>query len=359
VSKASDFFGQFLSDNRSLLGLDLGSRMIKGVELTREGGKVKVSACFAREAPDPATRKEVLQDLLAGAGLRTRRVATAVSGRTVTVRYIALPVATDDELKSALPLEADKYIPYDVEEVYLDGQRLPLEQEQEEGKEGKKAGAKESKVLMVAAKKGLVHDQVALIESVKLLPVLVDVDAFALGNAFIFSHGDRYNPAEVMALIDIGAAKTNVSILRGGVALFTREFYRAGDDLTDAVAKRLGGEKEAAEEIKRKPDVRLQEVLEATRNVVEDIGNEIRLSFDYFESQFEAMEVSQAYLSGGGALFANLREDLETLVQRPVAFWKATEGVELAEGVDPLPMDAFPQQMAIALGLAARLGTGV
>ncbi|MBI4576457.1 MAG: type IV pilus assembly protein PilM [Planctomycetes bacterium] len=335
-----------MAPNRSLIGLDLGSREVKAIELTstREGDVV---TAFARrsvqEGQDP---RGVLPDLLRTGGFRARRVATAVSGRSVIVRYISVARMDDEDLKVRLPSEADKYIPYDVAEMVLDGTRI--------GDEGDKP---QMKVLLVAVKRSLIDEHVALLADVGLTPVVVDVDVFALENAF-----ERYRATaegapgddQVLALVDVGAKKTSINIVKGDATYFTREVYTAGETFSEEVAKKLGLEAPEAEALKRDPGVRGPEVGETLRPILDDLGGEIHLSFDYYENQFD-QEVDAVYLSGGSSRLVGLERSFAAAFKKPVRTWDPVSALAVDRGVDQVALRAAAPQAAIAVGLACRL----
>lgn len=332
-----------------LIGLDLGSVRAKAVELVRNpDGTLAVSA-FATTPVGEGGPAGALSALRSQASFHTRRVASAVSGRAVTVRYISMQNLPPDELRQALPLEADKYIPYDVEEVYLDAQKV-----------GEPEQGGEVKVLLVGAKKNLVQDQAQRLEAASFLPVVIDVDAFALGNAFSLrpaaavAGADAAAPKEVAALVDVGATKTNINIVDGAESRFTREVYVGGQDLTAAVAKVLSLSPEEAERWKCEPKDRIEEAMPQLQSVIEDLGNEIKLSFDYFESQFDR-EVQRVHVSGGGLRFPGLLESIEKLFGRPTQFWDPTAGLAVEPGVDAEALRREAGGLAIAVGLAARV----
>jgi type IV pilus assembly protein PilM len=213
------------------------------------------------------------------------------------------------------------------------------------------------KVLLVAVKRSLIEDHVGLIQQAGLTPTIIDIDAFALGNSFEFR--DLLSPRmeekeKVAALIDIGANKTNINIKRGRVSYFTREIYMAGNDFTDGISKRLGLETHEAEMLKKDPGDRIGELMESVAPTLEDLGNEIHLSFDYFENQFDA-EVEEVFLSGGGAMFPQLEETFTRIFDRKTMLWDPTENFEVSNRVDTNALRDNAPQLAIAVGLASRI----
>jgi type IV pilus assembly protein PilM len=335
---------------KSLLGLDIGSSSVKAVELTRVGQSVVITGMGKSEVESPEAVGEAINTALREGGIKTKRACTSVSGRSVIHRQVPMMTIPDAELKQAMEYEADKYIPFDVTEVQLDAQRL------REG-EGDAAAANaqgQMKVLLVAAKKTLIEEHINLLQSVGLAPAVVDVDFLALGNAFELRNLMLgINDAEVRALVDIGASKTDINIMRGNQSCFQREIFMAGNDLTDAVAKRFGEDPKDVEKMKKDPGGALESMQDAMLPVLEDIGSEIRLSFDYHENQHD-QEVKEVYISGGSVLFPGIDTMLQQIFNLPIKVWDPTEGLEIT-GFNPGGMAGANSDMAIALGLASRL----
>jgi type IV pilus assembly protein PilM len=340
-----------LKKQRSLIGLDIGTHCVKAVELTQHGNELVLTAYGQNDIVSEGSRADSVIDLLQGHAFRTRRVCTAVSGKSVIVRYLTMIQMSDEDLKNAIKFEADKYIPFDVDEVVLDAQRL------DEGTRGS-LGENEMRVLLVAVKRSLVDDHVNLVQSIGLQPQVIDVDAFALGNAYelrgLYAAGME-DDDRVVALIDVGANKTNINVVRGGTSHFTREIYLGGDDFTSAVSKRLGCEVHQAELLKRDPGENYEALRDAVLPSIDDLGNEIHLSFDYFENQFDRA-VDDVLLSGGGAQLRLVEDTFEKIFEKRTRYWDPTENLKIdTDAVDVDALRANASQLAIAVGLAARL----
>ncbi|GIW72884.1 MAG: pilus assembly protein PilM [Planctomycetota bacterium] len=343
----------FGKQNR-VVGLDIGSSEVKALEMQRVGGDGYAITGFASSRiHTPEETRLAVKEVFRSGGFRTRRVVTAVSGRSVIVRYVNMPQMPQEQLRSAVRYEADKYIPFEVEEVILDTQILERDTGRGEGQQP------EMKVLLVAVKKSLIEEHVALLRECGLQPAAIDVDAFALGNAFelhtICSNREREFDDKVVALIDIGANKTNINILRGKTSYFTREVYLAGNDFTEAIARRLGIDEAEAEALKIDPRDRVGEVEECILPTLDDLGNEIQLSFDYFENQFEK-EVEEVYISGGSAKLPGLARTFEGSFDKPIVFWDPLENLPMrTERIDQKSVLARAGQMAVVVGLASRI----
>ena len=332
--------------SKSLLGLDIGSSSVKAVELSRSGSGLVISGFGTAPIESPDGVAEAIQRVLNESGIRTKRCVTSVSGRSVIIRQVPIAQVPDTELRQAIEYEADKYIPFDVNEVQLDVQKLPVQ--------AGELPAGQMKVLLVAVKRTLIDEHIALLQSVGLQPTVVDVDVFSLGNAFELRNLSLGIADDtVRALVDIGASKTNINIMRGNHSYFQREIYVAGNDLTEAIAKRFGEDPKDVEKMKKEPGGALESMQDAMLPVLEDIGNEIRLSFDYFENQYDK-KVSEVYLSGGTAYFPGMDTMFTQVFNLPTKVWDPTEGLEIT-GVNPAGMGGANSDMVVALGLASRI----
>ena len=336
---------------RNIVGLDIGSKFIKAIQLTETSGQYKITEFGISEISPQMSAPDAVMELLARKKFKTKRVVSAVSGRFVFVRYINMPVMTDEELGNAAKSELGKYIPVEVDEVLHDSQKLE-ELAAQEGQEP------EMRVLLVAAKRTFIDEHVAVLEAAGLLPSIVDVDSFALGNAYELT--GKLNPqaiaqGKLVALVDVGASKTNINIMSDAISHFTREFYKGGDDLTDSISKRLSLEMREAEMLKRNPGGELEKVQECLAGVLDDICHDINISIDYFENQYDR-KVEELFITGGASNTVGLQEALERTVQKPVGKWNPLQHVEQAltpETQQELQDNAA--QAAIALGLASRV----
>lgn len=327
---------------------------MKAVELTQAGDQLRLTGYGQAKIEHKDAVKESIAEVFRRAGIKTRRVVTAVSGRAVVVRYINMLNMSEDELHSALRFEADKYIPFQVEEVVLDCAKLPEFGETEAPSEGEK----EMKVLLVAVKQTLIDEHVQMIQSLGMTPVVVDVDTFALGNAFELNamHSPRVEDEEkVIALVDIGAVKTNINIVKNNTSYFSREVYLAGNDFTESISRRLGTDANEAESLKTAPEGKEDAIEESVLPTIDDLGNEIHLSFDYYENQYDR-EVDEVYISGGSSLLPGLKASFERVFDRRIHFWDPTENLEVrSDRVDVQDMKEHSSQLAVAVGLASRI----
>jgi type IV pilus assembly protein PilM len=327
------------------VGLDVGSHSIKSVQLTVAGSSVQISGSGYREIPSPEARAETLKQFVSDEGLKGHDVVTGVAGRSVIVRYVNMRKMDPSELKNAIRFEADKYIPFSIDEVVLDCQPI-------DGTEN--IGPEEMKVLLVAVKRNLIEEHVNLLRSAGVNPVIIDVDGFALGNAHTLVKSD--SEAGVRALVDIGSSKTNINVMDGDRSLFTREVYVGGADFSDVIGRRLNINPFEVEKIKANPGEKESEVKEAVQSVTDDLANEVRLSLNFFENEFDR-QVASVVFSGGGARLVGLAEALGATFGKPAEVWDPSTTFEthFGRGGEDVFRERAPQ-LAVAIGLAARMG---
>ncbi|MHC4607739.1 MAG: type IV pilus assembly protein PilM [Planctomycetota bacterium] len=336
---------------RNLIGLDIGSKFIKAVQLTENNGEYTITGFGAMEVPPQYSIPDAILELFHRKKFRTKRVVTAVAGRFVFVRYINMPVMTDQELINAAKYELGKYIPVEVDEVLHDSQKLE-ELPVQEGQDP------EMRVLLVAAKRTFLDEHVSILETAALKPAIVDVDSFALGNAYELTglvNQEAVRPGRLIALVDVGASKTNINIMSDQISYFTREFYKGGNDLTEAISKRLALELREAETLKRNPGNDMDRVQDCIAGPVDDICHDINISIDYFENQYDK-QIEEVFLTGGAGNTIGLLETLEKTVNKPVARWAPVKSVRhQLDRESAQELEEASHQAAIALGLASRI----
>ena len=334
---------------KRILALDIGSSEIKACEIAESAGGVALTGFASTKIGNQNETIYAIKEILRHANFRTKKCVTAVSGRSVIVRYVTMAQMPEEDLRQAIKFEADKYIPFEVDEVVMDTQIL-----EDSASDGAQP---EMKVLLVAVRKSLIEEHLALLQEAGLQSQIIDVDAFALGNAFELRARAQgsLSPEKVVALIDIGANKTNINILKGAVSYFTREVYLAGNDFTEAVSRKFNLDTAEAERLKCEPGEQAGEVEEAILPTLDDLGNEIQLSFDYFENQFDRV-VEEVYISGGSSRLPGLQRAFEGAFEKSVVFWNPLESVEIkSDRIDTKTLQQYAGQLAVCIGLAARV----
>ncbi len=341
--------------NKSIVGLDLGGQTVKAVEITLEGPEPVITGFARAEITPGEERGDAIGRVFQEGKFRSKNVVTSVSGQSVVVRYIQMVRQSDSELRQAIRFESDRYLPFDTDEVILDCQALKRPPGAAEG-----AGAQDDQmnVVLAACRSSVVDDQLQEIARHGLQPVAVDVDVFALANAWELcglEDSELEEEDRGIALVDIGGVCTSINVLSGGETCFSREIGMGGTDMTQAVSRRLGVEPAEAEAIKRDAEGREAEVSRAIIPVLEDLVSEISLSLDYVENR-EGIRVEEVLLSGGAVLAAGAVSFIEQALGRSARTWNPLEGLRVAaERVDIEELEACAPSMAVAIGLASRV----
>jgi type IV pilus assembly protein PilM len=292
---------------------------------------------------------EAIRNLLRMEKIKTKEVATAISGQSVIVKKIRVPQMTEKELAENIQWEAEQHIPFEISDVNIDFQILPSTGHSEEG-EGNQIN-----VLLVAAKKAKVDDYTRLIIESGLNPVVVDTDVFAIENEF---ENNNIIEDKVVSLIDIGAATMNINILKGGVFSFTRDISIGGKQYNEAIQRELDLSFDQAERAKR-----LEEVEGVDPNQVNDIVqrlnsemvSEVVRSFDYFKTTSPNETINQILLSGGSARLPEMTTLLTERSGIPVELFNPFNRIEVPP--DLFDADFIAQmapQAAVGVGLALR-----
>jgi type IV pilus assembly protein PilM len=346
-----------LGKSKAVVGLDIGSSAVKAVELKSVGKGYKVIAFAMQPVPpdsivdgaiiDGAAVADAIRRVFENKQFKTKEVAASLSGNAVIVKKISLPVMTEAELAESIYWEAEQYIPFDIQDVNIDYQIL-------ESGAGGEGGTMD--VLLVAAKKEKISDYTGVISQAGRTPIIVDVDAFALQNAYEVNYGLEKD--QVVVLLNAGASAININIVTGDQSVFTRDISLGGNSYTEAVQKELNLPFESAEQLKRGQPVEgvnaddLTPVLHA---MTENVLLEIQKTFDFFKASATSDRIDRIVLSGGAArvdgFVQALTERFNTSVEmfdpfKKIAFEPSKLGVDDPEGAAPAA--------AVAVGLALR-----
>jgi type IV pilus assembly protein PilM len=337
--------------------LDIGSSAVKAVELRPNGKGFKVTAFGSEPIPpdgivdgaiiDGASVADAIRRLFEGRGIKTKDVAASLSGNAVIVKKITLPVMSEAELGESIYWEAEQYIPFDIQDVNLDYQIL----------DSPDAAAKGTMdVLLVAAKKEKIADYTGVIAQAGRSAVVVDVDAFALQNAYEVNYG--IEPGAVIVLLNAGAGATNINILSGDQSVFTRDISIGGNAYTEALQRELSLPFELADQLKRGiavDGVTFDDARPVLRAVSENVMLEIQKTFDFFKATAASDRIDRIMVSGGASRAEGFTEMLTERFEAPVeafnpfkkvAFDVKKFNIGSAEEVAPTA--------AVAVGLALR-----
>ncbi|MDP2938775.1 MAG: type IV pilus assembly protein PilM [Candidatus Omnitrophota bacterium] len=338
------------SKPKTFVGLDIGASSVKVVEINNDAVGFTIDK-FTVEAVNQDDVASSIANALEKSGVATKTVNTSVSGQGVIIRYVVMPKMPLSDIKSSISLEADKYFPFPLEEVIMDC--FILEDSPLENKVF---------VLIAAAKKELIEQRIALLLKLNLEPQIISTDSIAMANVFnvlgpklnIDYALDSQGRVSSLAVLNIGATFSNLNIIKNNLPCFTRDIFIGGIDFTKKISNILGLDMKAAENLKLNgPDDEKQKILDACESVLNNLLTEIRLSFDYFETE-NNIPVSHLYLSGGGSYLKGLDETMRQGLGIEIDLWQPFLGLNVNPNLSTRDLKAQANKLSIAIGLALR-----
>jgi type IV pilus assembly protein PilM len=289
---------------------------------------------------EPAAVAEAIREAVAAAGITLREATIGIAGRELIMKKVQLPEVPAKELRNAIELEAEHHIPFAFDEVFLDYHVA-----------GRHDGVMD--LIIAAVKKSKVNEYVAVVEAAGLVPSIVDLDGFALGNQYEVNH--PLESPESVALIDMGAAVMKTNVVRGGIPVFVRDIPFGGNQYTQAIADRLRTSFEQAERAKvgEATSIAWDSLVPALEAVSRDLALEVRRTFDYFSSTSDSERIGRVVMSGGAARLRGLTEYLSMTWSIPVELARPLERIDVEPEVMEQAHAAGPT-LAVAVGLALR-----
>ena len=354
--------------NRDSVAIDIGSSSIKIVCLKPTGNKytlVKWGIVSVNESGaelSPQDKKNIvvsrLAEFLAREKILTKNVVSSISGNQVIVRYVRFPKLSREELAKTIQFEAEPYIPFDIREVDLSFHIIGDILEE---------GQKKMETILVASKKEAVQGKLEIFNELALRPVVIDLDVFALQNAYEYSNLNSETPVpETVLLINIGCNVTNMAIMENNVSKVVRDVFISGNSFTKAIQRNLGCDFKTAEDLKARhcmlvtaeeKEKTLSEnqkealqVSSAITPIAKDLLGEIQRSIDFYISQNPERVVNRILLCGGSCLIKNLDKYLHQELKVPIDKLNPLQYI-LDSAIVP---ENIASQLTVAVGLAMR-----
>jgi len=339
-----------------VLGLDISSTTVKLLELSYSGGKYRVESYAVSSLPlDAVIEKNVndvdgvsnaVRSVIAQSRSKLKVVAAAVAGSSVITKMIDMPEGlNEDDMETQLTLEADQYIPYPLEEVAIDFEiqgPSPTADNQVE-------------VLLAACRRETIDARVEAIEGAELSAKIMDVEAYAMERAFSLVRGQHGMEGDnTVAVVDIGATMTTLSVLTNGQTIYTREQLFGGKQLTDEIMRRYGLPLEEAGLAKKQgglPDDYEPEVLEPFK---EAVVQQVARSLQFFFSSSQFNDVDHIILAGGVASMEGLPELVQEKLGTPATVANPFAEMTISSRVNAVALSSDASAMMIACGLALR-----
>ena len=344
----------FLSREDLVVGVDIGSHAVKVCQLKRTDKAYTVVNLGSATIPDgavddgtlnePEIVGEIISELFKNLKIKKKKIGFSISGYSVIVKKVNLAVMSDKELEEHIQSEAEQYIPFDLDDVYLDFQDLKTNVGDDD----------RTDVMLVAAKQEVVDDYLEMLEGLGLKPVIVDVDGFALENTFEYNYPKEGN----VALVDIGASKMNINIISAGVSVVARDIVVGSRQLTEQIESAFDIEFEEAEALKLghiPAEEKQEEIEEIFLSTCTQWVLEIKKAIDLYHANHPDAPLSRLVLSGGGSKVSGLVEYLASETGTQVELFNPFSNMTVNEKkIDPDYLKNVGPEMAIATGLAIR-----
>jgi type IV pilus assembly protein PilM len=350
----------FLKRKGSTVGLDIGSSLIKVIEIDHAGSKPRVTHFGLTKLPPEAIVEgeimdrnlviEGIKECIEMAGVTGTEVVSAVSGRAVIVKKVVMDKMSSEDAQEAIYWEAEQHVPFDIDDVCLDFQILKDD-----------IGANQMEVLLVAAKKDMVNMHAGLIRDAGFTPTIIDVDSFAVQNCFENGRSSMRDDdsKKVIGLVNIGSNVTNINIIQDSSPHFTRDISIGSDSFAEAIQKELGLSYEEAHKIvsgdlgDRDPG----RIRDLVRQSSKDLSLGIERSVSFLKAAGDAEKIDEVVLSGGGANIPFLKEILSEKHNMELSLHNPLAGLEFEAGVfgeHEAEIEKIAPLLTVGIGLALR-----
>jgi len=337
---------------RSSIGLDIGSGFVKVVEVDHSGDQPEVvrvamrplqpDAIVEGEIMDYGLVSEAVQGLFQDLGLKGAEVVTAIGGHDVIIKKIEMDRMKESDAREVIRWEAEQHVPFDIKSVELDFQILDPE-----------GSGSQMQVLLVAAKRELVDNKVGLLQDAGVNPTIIDIDAFALHNAFEHNYPDAQEG--IIALVNVGHETTNVNILEDGIPILTRDIPFGSRKIREDLQRERGLTAEQAEDV-----VQARETVHDLEGFIESSADEVAVGIErasaFLMTREHGDSVGRIFLSGGGARIPGMVETLGRRMNVSTELVNSFERTPVQPGAaGDISIEEAAPMLLLPLGLALRV----
>lgn len=339
-----------------LIGIDISSTAVKLLQLVQTGGRYRVEHYAVEPLPPNAVVEkniveveavgDAIRRALSRSGSKSKFAAAAVAGSSVITKVIPMPAdMSEEDLEGQIQVEASQYIPYPIEEVSLDFEVLG----------SVKDSPDMNHILLAASRSENVDLRVAALDLGGLTAKVIDVEAFAMENAFKLVVDQLAAPKDALiAIVDVGATMTTLIVLKNGRTIYSREQIFGGKQLTDEVMRRYGLSYEEAGLAKRQGGLPESYEIEVLEPFKEAMVQQISRLLQFFFAGSEYNKVDQLVIAGGCATIPRIAELVEEQLGIPAVIANPLANMALASRVQAQTLAQDAPALMIACGLALR-----
>ncbi len=338
---------------KNAVALDIGSSSIKVAQMnqTRRGWEI-IRLGYAELPPeaivdgsiiDSITVTNAIKSLIKEQNIGVKDTVSSLTGHSVIIKKVSFPAMSEEELADSIQWEAEQYIPFPIIDVNIDFQILGATTE----------GRGQMEVMLVAVKKDVINDYTNVIKEAGLNPVVIDVDSFALENMMEINYAVA--PGDNIAMVNIGASITSISVIFGGLTIFTRSIPMGGNQFTEEIQRQLNVSFKDAEDLKtgKKTDAGISPSA-AVEMVSTNLAFEVKRSLDFFLGGSHGSYVNKIYLSGGGSKTAGLPAFMQEKTSIPVEVADPFKNIEIGKDIDRGSLQDMAPFFGVGVGLATR-----
>lgn len=333
----------FGAKKKTSVGLDIGSHSLKvvAVDISPEGEELVAYNLQKRLPQSSQPLEEQIKTIFDDTGISPEAVNLSVSGSDIIVRFVDFPKMDERQLANALSFEAEKYIPFNIDEVILD--HIVLGDSEQPG---------QVRVMIAAARKNAINRLLDICQKLGLQPGVIDSDPFAVFNSF--SMFNELPQDDGYAFIDMGYTKSDILLCRGIEPGLMRQIQVGGRDLVKAICKELAVPEEKAMKIKLGLFVdHAERAKEAYLPILENLAREIQLSMGYFENRYSC-PIKRIFLSGGESKDKETLDFLKEVLNMELILWDPFEKMVLGDNISKEELPGHASQLVVGLGLALR-----
>ncbi len=353
----------FLSEKTPLLAVDIGTHSVKVAQVSGSKNKFELmnfsimplkEGCIVDgviQQPDEVV--DTLAKMIKVEKIDTKYAVASIAGEAVIIKKIRVPLMTAEELAENIQKEAEQYIPFDIDDVSIDFQILNTKDNRSE--ENQKDGTME--ILLVAVQRDIIESRIDILYDAGLRPAIIDLDVFAMVNAFELGADLNAREQEAIAVIDLGESFTHLNIIQDGLTAYTRDIPFGGSFCTNKLMSKFDLPYKEVAKLKLgaiPSEINSEDVVEVIVKSFEKILNEVQKSFEFFSTTSNS-QVDRVLLTGGGALIAGVDGLFSHHLETPVEILNPMKGIKVNKRkFDQRTIEAMGPLSTVAIGLAAR-----
>lgn len=353
----------FLSEKTPLLAVDIGTHSVKMAQISGSRNKFELmnfsimplkEGCIVDgviQQPDEVV--DTLAKMIKVEKIDTKYAVASIAGEAVIIKKIRVPLMPEDELAENIQKEAEQYIPFDIDDVSIDFQILDTKGSR--SKEDQKEGTME--ILLVAVQRDIIDSRIDILYDAGLRPAIIDLDVFAMVNAFELGADLNAREHEAIAVIDLGESFTHLNIMQDGLTAYTRDIPFGGSQCTSKLMSKFDLPYKEVAKLKLgaiPPEIKSEDVVEVIVSSFNNILNEVQKSFEFFSTTSNS-QVDRVLLTGGGALITGVDGLFSHHLETPVEILNPMKAIKVNKSkFDQDAIDTMGPLSTVALGLAAR-----